>query len=418
MSFENLGINHSAQKFEVPTSRKKEFVEKEILPNGLELYICEMPSAYTARLTVKNTGPRKELEENAGASHLAECWVKDGSNKYPSVGIQETIIETLGGELIHEVDPDHIIHMIRLPASHGLFAIEFLADTLLVDTLLRREDFLREQKIAIEERLDELDDREKYARSILDSNAWKNHPSALKVGALGKIERIPAFGAQEIQKIIQDSYVPNNVILEVVGKVDAGRARDLVYQKFGRLLRGNDPQDIFPQPVYEHNGRRTIAAKRESGRAHIAIAFFNKDCTLASKKLLGIRILTQMLSKVVGDSVIDTHGYAHEATVGEMINTDFGGILIDIPVRPEMVDETLSRVIDDINEFQINEKNVLQGKGLVKGSLLRDSEATDKVAEYIEEHALVSEPIPSPDKKLEHVDSFPVEEIEEILINF
>lgn len=75
------------------------------------------------------------------------------------------------------------------------------------------------------------------------------HPIARSGRPGGKAEHVKAITLDQLRKLWQDYYKPNNAILVLAGKFDVARVRKLIQQRFGPIPSGKAPPAKPPKPA-------------------------------------------------------------------------------------------------------------------------------------------------------------------------
>ncbi len=216
---------------------------KVILENGLTVYILEdhrFPLVST-RLYVK-AGSAYEKAQDAGISHVLEHMVFKGTEKR-SRGIVAEEIEDVGGYLNAATSLDYTVYINDLPSKHWALGLDIVKDLAFHPTLDPAE-LESEKKVVLSELQMGNDDPHDRLFTELQKYIFKgtsyDHP------IIGYEETIKAVTVQSMRDYIAKYYQPQNMLLVVVGDVDAKAVLAESQKVFGQLKNSTDITPVMP----------------------------------------------------------------------------------------------------------------------------------------------------------------------------
>ncbi len=229
------------------------------LDNGLRLLLFPDPS--TSTVTVNLTvfvGSRHEGYGETGMAHLLEHMVFKGTPSHPDVprALKEHGASFNGTTW---VDRTNYFETMEGTDANLEFGIRLEADRL-VNSLIRREDLLSEMTVV----RNEFEAGENSPTTILGQRMlaaayeWHNYGKST-IGNRSDIERVPV---EKLQGFYRKYYQPDNAMLIVAGKFDAGKALALVGKYFGALKRPARKLDDTYTEEPPQDGERTVVLRR------------------------------------------------------------------------------------------------------------------------------------------------------------
>ncbi len=209
--------------------------ERLILPNGLTVLLKRDPTAaiVSAQVWVKTGSIHEGSQLGAGLSHFLEHMLFKGTARRAGREISATV-QAHGGYLNAYTTFDRTVYYVDLPAEHTVLAIDVLADAVLHSTL-PAEEVARERDVILREIDMGRDDPDHRLGEALFAMAFREHPYRHPI--IGYREVFAAIGRDDLLAYYRARYVPNNLVLVVVGAFDPAAVRAAVEQHFGSVPR-------------------------------------------------------------------------------------------------------------------------------------------------------------------------------------
>jgi zinc protease len=264
---------------------------RHVLPNGVVLIVHEHRASDVVALQVWfRVGGRDEAPDELGLSHMLEHMLFKGTATRPPGSI-DRMIEGVGGQSNAFTSYDFTHFDVVLPAAAAAAGIELLAD-IAVNATFDRTELDRERQVVLDEmRLTE-DDPDRFLQRRLSEIAYAGTPYGQPV--LGTPEIIKGLTREQLARYYRTHYVPQNMVLVVVGAIDPAQIRQVAQQTFGRLTGAGPPRAAMPpQPA---PGGRTADVPRPEKQAYLGMAW------RAPAVAEGDVSATDLLTYIVGDS--------------------------------------------------------------------------------------------------------------------
>jgi len=213
----------------------RESVERTVLPNGLTLILKPDRSAALASVQVwVKTGSIHEGENlGAGLSHYLEHMLFKGTTRRAGREISAEV-QAHGGYINAYTTFDRTVYYIDLPSEHTGVAIDLLADAVLHSTL-PADEAAKEKEVILREIAMTKDDPDSRLWDALFSTAFRDHPYRQPI--IGHQDVFSAVSHADLLAYYRARYVPNNLVVVIVGDIDMAATRALVEQHFGSAPR-------------------------------------------------------------------------------------------------------------------------------------------------------------------------------------
>jgi len=214
-----------------------------VLPNGLTLILKPDRSAALAsvQVWVKTGSIHEGTQLGAGLSHFLEHMLFKGTGKRAGREISATV-QAHGGYINAYTTFDRTVYHIDLPSEHVDVAVDILADAVLHSTVAA-EDVARERDVILREIAMTHDDPDNRLWEALFSTAFREHPYRQPI--IGHRDVFAAVTRDDLYGYYRTRYVPENLVVVIVGDIDPAAAAASVGRHFGTTPRSR----LVPAPV-------------------------------------------------------------------------------------------------------------------------------------------------------------------------
>lgn len=322
---------------------------QQTLSNGLPLVVVELPHAHSVSVAMMvRTGPRFERPEENGLGHLVEHLLFRGTTSHPSSYDYHVAVEAIGGEVNGLTQRDATtVHMTVLP-QHARRALELLSEVC-VEPLLTGLGV--ERDVVLEEILDSTDaegndlDIDSISRRVL----WAGHPMSLPVA--GDAELVESFTERECRMFFERTFVANNGVLAVAGRVRADEVLAWAEATFGRM----PPGTRLPAPPRPAARRRLPVHVQTTDDSQVAmlLTFPAPDELHADfgRVLLLKRVLDDGFASRLRQAICEQRGLAYSLSVGVDAYQDAGAFDIEVTCAPRKLYAVVEQVLCSLAEI-------------------------------------------------------------------
>lgn len=222
----------------------REPVLRTVLPNGLTVIVKRDGSAVLASVQawVKTGSIHEGTRLGAGLSHYLEHMLFKGTERRAGREISATV-QAHGGYINAYTTFDRTVYYIDLPSEHLTVAVDLLADAVLGSTL-PADEVAKEKEVILREIAMTRDDPEDRLWQAVFATAFREHPYREPV--IGHRELFAANERADLAAYYHARYVPNNLVVVIVGDVDVPEALRIVTEKFGGRPRGLLAPAVIP----------------------------------------------------------------------------------------------------------------------------------------------------------------------------
>lgn len=230
-------------------------VERHTLANGLTLvhrpdFSSEVVSV---QVWVKTGSIHENILIGSGLSHYLEHMLFKGTTRRDGKSISREV-HAMGGSINAYTTFDRTVYYIDAPSAAFPEIVDVLSDIVLHSTL-PTDEVARERDVILREIDMGLDDPDRQLSQALFRTAFQRHPYREPV--IGHRPLYEKVTADELRAYYHARYVPNNMVVSVVGAIAPETCLAEMDKTFGAAPRGRlAPVQIESEPVQ-------LAARRE-----------------------------------------------------------------------------------------------------------------------------------------------------------
>jgi zinc protease len=227
----------------------REPVERTVLPNGLTLILKPDRSAALAsvQVWVKTGSIHEDAHLGAGLSHYLEHMLFKGTTRRAGREISATV-QAHGGYINAYTTFDRTVYYIDLPSEHTAVAVDLLADAVFNSTL-PADETAKEKDVILREIAMTKDDPDSRLWDTLFSTAFREHPYRQPI--IGHRDVFSAVTREDLWGYYRARYVPNNLVVVIVGDLDLAATRAAVEQHFGGAARARLAPVLVPTEPWQ-----------------------------------------------------------------------------------------------------------------------------------------------------------------------
>jgi len=298
----------------------------------------------------------------SGISHLVEHMLFKGTKKYHP-GAIEDILHKYGGKIAGFTSHDYTGYRITILKEHKDVAIDILKE-MLTRPIFNKKELKKEMQV-IEREMDlNKDDPGRRLSRMTFSNAYSRHPYNLPV--IGYKENFRRLRRKDLLIFFKSSYIPEKMVLAVVGDIDKNSIFNEIENALGSLPRGGSKVTTLPQEPEQMAARYTEEALDIEG-SYVNIAYHSSE--LLNKDLYPMDLLSFILgqgeSSILNDKLRMKKELVLSISSYNYTPRDSGLFVISSVLKEENAKEALEEIlkeIKDIKENGVTEKDLVKAK--------------------------------------------------------
>ncbi len=339
---------------------KQEFYRK-VLKNGLTIIFEKRKIPVVSVAFAVRSGGINEFLGERGISHFIEHMIYKGTAKRNAKKIAEEI-EKKGGILNGFTDEEVTAFWCKMPSKHLPTALSVLSD-MIKNPLFDEKELEKERKVIFEEIKMRKDNPIIYVLDKIQSFLYKGN---LEIPLTGTYKTMNLIDRKKIVKRFKNIYVPNNLILVVVG--------DAEFEEIIKFVEKNFEMKKGEIPNFKINLKNKSGIEKRKGidQAHLVFAY---HVPLAkNKKNYAAQILSALMAEGMSSRLFseirEKRNLAY-AVKGECnINKSFAYNYIYVGADKKNVEKVKKIILEEFKKVArgLTEKELEQVKGQLIGN--------------------------------------------------
>ncbi len=384
---------------------------KRILPNGITLIIKEAHANPTvAFYAAAPGGLRFETSEKNGIGNFTAALLKKGTRRYDNNELAERIeglaggISGFSGWNSTGVSAKFLAR--DFDAGLGLFKEVLTAPTFPTEEIeKRRKDVLA----AIKRQEDSLP---KYTFKLFLKNLYESHPYGMPT--IGTAETVEAFKREDLVAHYKNFFVPERMVLTVVGDVDTEYVAAKIADAFKDF---NTETSDLPAPPEEkrEKEKKSVGEQKEKAQTHIVVGFLGTS--IGHEDSYALRILSDILSGQGGRLFVnlrDRQSLAYSVHAFLKEAKDPGVFAVYIGTAPEKKDQAMEEIfreLRDISTDPVTEAELARAKNSIIGGYEIGLQAVSEQAGSMTNFELYGQGYDFQDEFTRRVDAVTIEDV-------
>jgi predicted Zn-dependent peptidase len=349
-------------------------IKKYTCQNGVRIVLEHIPTVRSVAIGVWiGTGSRNELPESNGISHFLEHMFFKGTKTRTAREIAESF-DSIGGQVNAFTSKEYTCYYAKVLDTHADFALEVLSDMFFHSTF-DEEELKKEKNVVYEEIKMYEDTPDDIVHDLLGRAIYGTHPLGYPI--LGTEETLATFTGETLKQYMHDLYTPENVVISIAGNVPESFIKE-VEKYFGSYEAGTTlkTENI---PVFQTN---QITRKKETEQAHLCLGY--EGLKVGHEDIYSLIVLNNVLggsmSSRLFQEVREQRGLAysvfsyHSAYQDSGILTIYGGTGAK---QLDLLFDTIQETLEKLKKEGITEKELINCKEQLKGSLMLSLESTN-----------------------------------------
>ena len=349
-------------------------IKKYTCQNGVRVVLENIPTVRSVAIGVWiGTGSRNETPANNGISHFLEHMFFKGTKTKNAKEIAEAF-DSIGGQVNAFTSKEYTCYYAKVLDNHSQFALEVLAD-MFFNSTFEEEELKKEKNVVYEEIKMYEDTPDDIVHDLLSKAIYENH--SLGYPILGTEETLSTFTGDTLKEYMHNMYTPEQVVVSIAGNITESFIKE-VEALFGSF-EGGKRKKVEETPIFHMN---QISRKKETEQAHLCLGF--EGLQVGHQDIYSLITLNNILggsmSSRLFQDVREQRGLAysifsyHSAFEDNGIVTIYGGTGAK---QLDFLFETIQETLSVLRREGITEKELLNSKEQLKGSLMLSLESTN-----------------------------------------
>ena len=342
------GTTAALKNIELP----KEAVSKKILENGLTVLTKESQPSGLVTIDIKiKAGSSLEGEYlGSGISHLVEHMIFKGTRARKPGDIEKEV-KSYGGVINGSVSQDLTDYYLTVPSKYLKEALAILKDMLL-NAVFDPSELENEKGVILKEIKLHDDEPQSRLLRLLNETAYLQHP--YRYPPIGYESRFKLLTRPDAIKYYNRMYVPNRMVIAIVGGIDRSDAISKVENEF-KDFRRPGYSDIGPLPTEPPQiERRQLDEEGHASLGYLGMAFHSTR--LLDTDLFAMDVLAMILGR--GDNsrlnkeLLKSKKAVYSISCWNYTPRDPGVFIINAVLDKNNLNEAESLIMEEIRKLK------------------------------------------------------------------
>jgi len=349
----NLPVESIVEELRIDKSlvvkRENLTVSKTVLENGIRLIVKESRSIPIVSIQASFLGGvRFEEESQNGINHFMVVMVTKGTERQSSLEIAKKV-ERMAGSLSGFSGYNSFGLTFTFLSQHFEEAFALFTE-IIKHPSFDTEEMEKRRRLILAAIRQQEDDLAGLVFELFRKTLFEKHP--YRMDTLGTLDSVQKLTQKDLKKYYQQTVDPQNMVLTVVGDVDAKQVVDSVKKGLGDLRRGDFVQPSIPQEPSIQKIRRSEIYKTKE-QAHFVLGFLGT--TLRHSDRYGMEVLEAALSGQGGrlfHQLRDKDSLAYALAFIARPNLDPGFIGVYMGTHPAKLEKAIDGVLEELRKVK------------------------------------------------------------------
>ncbi len=331
---------------------KKNF-KRKVLKNGLTVIFEKRNIPVVSMAFAVRSGGLNESMKEKGISHFIEHMLYKGTKNRTSREIAQEI-EKNGGEINGFTSEEVTAFYCKLPSKHADIGLDVLSD-IMKNSLFLEKELEKERRVIFEEIKMRKDNPQIYVIDRIQNLLYKEPFGS---DLIGTVKSMNSIDREKILKRFRDIYVPENMILSVVGNYD--------FNKLVKFCEDNFDKKKSKKKSYKIVKKNNSKVEKRKGidQANVILAFHTplaKDKKSYAAEVL-ISLMAGGMSSRLFSEIREKRNLAYAVKGHTNISKDYSYSIIYVGTTKEKVKkvkelilEEFKKVSENLTEKELNE---------------------------------------------------------------
>lgn len=356
-----------------------------ITPNGMTVLILEQHFLPIVEIhALLKTGSAQDPPEKAGLANLVASLLDEGTTTKSSRQLAEQI-DFVGGSLGAQGSEDFTTASVRILKKDIDLGFTLLADILQRPSFPKQE-FERVRSQILGEIASDNDNPGHVAMKAFNQLVFQNHPYRWPVN--GTEDTLGKITLADVQNFYAKEYLPNQIILSIVGDITVEQATALVQTHFGAWKKGVAPPRTVKKPAVIE---KKIVQLIERDLTQSTIVIGHPGISRMNPDFYAVTVMNHVLgaggfSSRLMDTIRDKQGLAYGITSHYDARLMPGSFWINLQTRTETTSQAINGVLAEmktIREAPISDQELAEAKAFLVGSFPLRLDSTAKLAQVL-----------------------------------
>ena len=355
-------------------------MKKYKLKNNITLIFEKKPSKSVTIEVMFKVGSNYENSKIRGISHFLEHMLFEGTKKRKDSRAIANEIEKYGGQFNAYTANDRTAFFIKIINKRFQTALDILSD-MIANPLFDKKKIEKEKKVILKEINMVTDDPKQHQWILFQKNLFEKHPA--KNPTYGTVKTVKNLNRKCIADYYNKYYLPNNMIISVVGNVNN------VKEKIEKYFRNLEPKKPIPRKKIKEPLQTKIKKhieKRNIQNSYMVLGY--KTIPRTHKDSYAFDVIDAILGKPqsgwIFDEIRNKRGLAYQASVQNELEDDYGFFAVFAGLDKKNIEKAKEIILQQFRKLEKIKKNELEeAKMYIEGNHTLELEDSFQAADNL-----------------------------------
>ncbi|MDP6600231.1 MAG: pitrilysin family protein [Candidatus Woesearchaeota archaeon] len=340
-------------------------MEKYRLKNGTTIIFEKNYSKSVAVEVIFKVGSNDESKEISGISHFLEHMLFEGTKKRKNSRKIASEIEKYGAEFNAYTSNDRTAFFIKIINKRFEKALDILSD-MVANPLFNKKTIEKEKQVIFKEINLVTDDSRQHQWILFQKTLFEKHPT--KNPTYGTIGAIKSLDRKIIDSYYNKHYVPNNMVISIVGNVN--HVKEKIEKYFDNLkpkklaLRKN-----IKEPLQKR--KKKFVEKRKTVSSYMILGY--KSVSRIHKDSYVLDVISAILGKGqsgwIFDEIRNKRGLAYQVGVLNENEEDYGFFAVFAGLDKKNIEKTKGIILQQFRKLNnVGKNDIEEAKSYIEGN--------------------------------------------------
>ena len=340
-------------------------MKKYTLNNGIKILFEKNNSKSVSVEVMFKVGSNYESAKIAGISHYLEHMLFEGTRKRKNSTQIANEIEKYGAEFNAYTTGDRTAFFIKIINKRFDKALEILSD-MMKNSVFDEKIMEKEKKVILKEINMVTDDPRQHQWIIFHKNLFEKHPA--KNPTYGSKETVKAITREALMSYFGKYYLPNNMIVSVVGNVNGAK------NKISKYFSDMNPKQVLQRKTIKEpkqDNSKKFVEKRKINNSYMVLGYKTASRLDNDSYVLDVvyGILARGQSGWLFDEIRNKRGLAYQVGAMHETEKDHGYFAVYTGLDKSNIEKARKIILEQFKRLQnLSRKELEEAKTYLEGN--------------------------------------------------
>lgn len=340
-------------------------MKKYRLKNGIAIISEKNRSKSVAVEVMFKFGSNFENKKTLGLAHFLEHMLFEGTKNRKDSREIANEVEKYGGEFNAYTTGDRTAFFIKIINKRFDTALDILSD-MVANPIFDKKIIEKEKQVILKEINMVTDDPRLHQWVLFHKILFDSHP--VKNPTYGTVDTVKSFDRKHVADYYYSHYIPNNMIISVVGNVK--NVKDKIEKYFGNLKSNKRIHRAKVKEPLQKKAKKSVE-KRKTLNSYMVLGY--KTVPRLDKDSYALDVIAAILGRGQSgwmfDEIRNKRGLAYQVGVNDENESDYGMFAVYTSLDKKNIEKAKVIILRQFRRLEkISKKDLEEAKTYIEGS--------------------------------------------------